>query len=72
MISHFLLFLQLKFRIPDSAIYYILVFLKRLLSILLLLISGNESLSKLHESFPNTLYGLKKSLRTTWKSSVSY
>ena len=32
MISHFLLFLQLKFRIPDRAIYYILVFLKGLLS----------------------------------------
>ena len=71
MISHFLLFLQLKFRIPDRAIHYILVFLKGLLSTLLLLIPGNELLSKLHEYFPNTLYGLKKPLRTAWKSSIT-
>ena len=71
MISHFL-FLQLKFRIPDRAIYYILVFLKGLLSTLLLLIPGNELLSKLHESFPNTLYGwIKEIIKTTWKSSIS-
>ena len=66
MISHFLLFLQLKFRIPDTAIYYILVFLKGLLSTLLLLIPENEFLAKLHESFPNTLYGLKKSSITEY------
>jgi len=70
-ISHIFLFLQLKFRIPDRAIYYFLLCVKGLLFTLLSLIPGNKLLLELHKAFPCTLYGLKKSLHATWKSSVT-
>ena len=70
-ISHYLLLVQLKFRIPDRAIYYFLLCLKGFLPMLLSLIPGNKLLSQLYKCFPCTLYALKRSISTTWKSSIT-
>ena len=63
MISYFLLFLQQKFRIPDRAIYYILVFLKGLLSSYIVIVDTRKWIIKIAWIFPKHTVWIKEIIK---------
>ena len=63
-ISFFLLFFQLKFRVPDRAVTFLLSFLKGLLASLIFMIPSCQPLLEIYRNFPQSLYSLRRRFST--------
>ena len=59
-ISFTLLFFQLKFRVPDRAIIFLLSFLKGLIRSLISMIPSCQPLQQIYECFPQSLHSLRQ------------
>ena len=72
-VSYFLVYFQLKFKIPDRAIHFLLILFKSFLFTLVALLPPNNFISELHSIFPTTLYTLKRNspLSLRWKQSIT-
>ena len=71
-LSYFLIYFQLKFKIPDRAIYFLLILIKAFLFSLVAVLPPNNFISELRSIFPTTLYMLKENspLSFRWEQSV--
>lgn len=59
-LSYFLLFFQLCYRLSDRGLQHIMSFISSLLLWLTTLFRGNDTLSQLSSQFPKTIYSLRK------------
>ena len=69
-LSYFLFFFQLKFRVPDCAIGFLLAFIKGFLPSIIALVPSNKSVSKLYNTLPLSVPALRK-LKTSMEQTLT-
>ena len=72
-VCHCLLFFQLKFRIPDRGISFLLAFLKGFLTAILSLVPSSKPISELCKMLPHSLYTLRNmTFANSKRASMDY
>ena len=72
-VCHCLLFFQLKFRIPDRGISFLLAFLKGFLTAILSLVPSSKTISELCKMLPHSLYTLRNiTFANSKRASMDY